>query len=210
MTWSNPECRTSAIFGRRIKYPRAFGIHTPYRRLHSGHMTTTTPPRFVSADSALQQKILSLIAKKTFCTVATTSPAGHPHVAGVVYEFVDGTMWIHTLAQSRKARSIKENSSVAVCVPYRHLPVGPPYTIHFQGSAELIAMNDGRVTQLLADGKLASISGHGALDMPDGCFLAIQPRGRVHSFGPGVKTLDLIRDPLNSGARSFLLSDIAR
>ena len=43
--------------------------------------------------------------------------------------------------------------------------------------------------------------------MPGGCFLKITPTGTVHSFGPGVPTLDLARDPLNNGARSVRLAD---
>ena len=155
------------------------------------------------ASPALEAKILATINKKSFCTLATTSPAGRPHVAGVVYEVVDSVVWIHASRSSRKARSIAVNPHVAICIPYRRLPAGPPFTIHFQATAELVDMDAPRVTSLLDQGELKSISGHGALEMPDGCFIAVRPGERGHSYGPGAKTLDLIRDPLNSGARTF-------
>lgn len=178
--------------------------------------TTPTPTTSMTssaasptASPALRDKILRTIERKSFCTLATTSPAGRSHSAGVVYDAVDGTLWIHTMAGSRKARSIAANPEVGVCIPFRRLPVGPPFTIHFQATAEIAAMDDPEVRRLLDAGELGSISGHGALDMPDGCFVAIRPKGTIHSYGLGARTIDLIRDPLNTGARSFRLDERA-
>ncbi len=170
-------------------------------------MTTTTTPtqQPTATDPGLERKVLKAIAKKTFCTLATTSPAGRSHAAGVVYEAVDGTLWIHSLRSSRKVRSIEANRHVGVCIPFRKLPMGPPYTIHFQATARVVSMDAAEVGALLAVGKLRAISGHGALEMADGCFIAIEPKGTIHSFGPGARVIDLIRDPLNTGARSFAL-----
>lgn len=162
------------------------------------------------APPELQAKIRKTMAAKTFCTLATTSPAGRAHSAGVIYESVDGTLWVHVSRNSRKARSIAANPYVGVCIPYRRLPVGPPFTIHFQATAEIVAMDDPSVTRLLDADRLGSISGHGALEMVDGCFIAIRPHGMIHSYGPGARIIDLIRDPLNSGARSFPVSDAGR
>lgn len=178
--------------------------------------TSTASTAAASPTSAaapdLQQKILARLKKQTFCTLATASPAGFPHVAGVVYEAVsDGRipeLWIHTNRSSRKARSIVANGRVSVCVPFRRLPVGPPFTIHFQAEAELVDMDDAKVRDLIAVGQLKSLTGHGELDMPDGCFVRIRPRGTVHSFGPGARTLDLIRDPIGSGGRRFTVENV--
>ena len=175
---------------------------------HTGNQTDTARPdgAIVLAGPELQRAILRTIAKKHFCTLATTSPAGFPHSAGVVYDAVDGKLWIHTERTSRKARNIAANPRVGVCVVYRKLPVGPPFTIHFQATARIVAMDDSEARALLAAGELGGISGHGALDMPQGCFVCIEPIGSVHSFGPGASTLDLVRDPLHTGARSFRLA----
>ncbi len=172
--------------------------------------TTITPPQPTAPDLGLQAKVLKTIAKKSFCTLATTSPAGRSHVAGVVYEAVDGTLWVHSSKTGRKVRSIETNPHAGVCIPFRKLPMGPPYTIHFQATARIVEMDDPEVEALLSAGKLKSIAGHGALEMPDGCFIAVTPHGTVHSFGPGARTIDLIRDPINSGARSFRLEEAAR
>ncbi len=43
--------------------------------------------------------------------------------------------------------------------------------------------------------------------MPDGVFVKIEPTGKIHSYGPGARAIDLIRDPLNHGAASFQLEE---
>lgn len=183
-------------------------------------MTTTTTPSSVqnpplpaeaapaSFDRARHaQRLRRTLAKKSFCTLATTSDAGRSHSAGVVYVWVDGALWVHAERTSRKARSIATNPHVGVCVPFRRLPVGPPYTVHFQARAEIVEMHDPAARALIDAGRLKKIAGHGALEMPEGCFLRIEPTGTIHSYGPGVRAIDLIRDPLNNGARSVRLDE---
>lgn len=174
---------------------------------------TKTPaptPANLTTDASHRTMILNRLTKQTFCTLATSSKAGFPHVAGVVYEAVDSgaaapDLWVHTTRSSRKARSIAARGRVAICVPFRRLPVGPPFTIHFQADAELVAMDDAKAQQVMDLGHLGSITAHGELDLPDGCFVRITPRGTLHSFGPGARILDLIRDPIGTGGRSFHL-----
>lgn len=160
-------------------------------------------------NKSLPNKILKTINSKSFCTLATVSPAGYSHSAGVVYEAVDGALWIHADSTSRKGRNIANNPNVGVCIPFRKMPVGPPYTIHFQAKAELVAMDSAEAMALLTAGKLKSISKHGALEMPEASFIKITPRGSIHSYGPGAKMIDLIRDPLNNGANSFNPADVS-
>ena len=162
------------------------------------------------ADPELQAKILRTIDTKSFCTLATTSDAGFAHAAGVIYDAVDGTLWFHTMRNSRKARNIAANHRVGVTIPFRRLPMGPPFTIQFQATARIVELDDPEIAALVERGELKPITGHGELEMPGSCFVAVEPRGSINSFGPGAKLLDLIRDPLNSGARTFRLDDAGR
>lgn len=169
---------------------------------------TTSPTIHTTAKTGVdierhRRSITKTLAKQSFCTLATTSPAGRPHVAGVVYEFVDGVLWMHSMRSSRKARSIAANGYAAVTVPFRKLPAGPPFTVHFQATADVVDMDAAEVQALIAKGALSSISGHGALDEPDGCFIKVVPRGTIHSYGPGARVRDIIRDPLHNGFMSF-------
>lgn len=167
---------------------------------NSSHDTTSDPNDV--------GRIAKALSRKTFSTLATVSSAGNPHSAGVVYVWAAGSMWIHTMRTSRKGRNVEHQPRVAVTVPYRRLPVGPPFTLHFQGRAELVEMTDASVQPLLDDGTLKLIAGHGALDEEDGVFVRITPTGTVHSYGPGARTIDLIRDPLHSGAGSAQAADV--
>ena len=168
-----------------------------------------TPSTGPSADDpAHARRILRTIAKRSFMTLATVSPAGRPHAAGVVYDTVGTSLWFHTMTASRKARNIAANPHVGVTIPFRRLPAGPPFTIHFQATAHLVAMDDPAVTALIDRGELKAVSGHGALEMADAAFVEVVPTGAIHSYGPGARTIDLIRDPLNHGAASFRLEDL--
>lgn len=169
-------------------------------------MTNTTiaiDAKPLATDADRQARIIAkALRRKTFATLATTSPKGRSHVAGVVYDFVDDALWIHTMRNGRKGRNIAHDPHVGVCIPYRRLPVGPPFTLHFQGIAELIALDDHEAVAHHGAGRLDSITGHGAMEMAEACFVRVTPVGTIHSFGPGVPVLALARDPLSTGARS--------
>lgn len=151
---------------------------------------------------AHRRRIRRVIERKSFATIATTSPAGRSHSAGIIYAHADGDLWVHTMRSSRKARNIADNPHVGVCIVYRRLPVGPPFTVHFQATADLVPMDHGTVRPLIDSGQLKSIIGHGAIEMDGACFVRIRPGSILHSFGPGVSTIDLIRHPLTSGGRT--------
>jgi nitroimidazol reductase NimA-like FMN-containing flavoprotein (pyridoxamine 5'-phosphate oxidase superfamily) len=142
------------------------------------------------------------IARRSFAVLSTVSDRGFPHAAGVVYASVDDTLYVNTHRTSRKARNVAVDDRVAVVIPVRTLPVGPPFNVQFQGRAEVLAMDDPEITALLARGALKKITGHGELDEPDGCFLRIRPNRRIHSYGLGVSALAVARDPLHNGART--------
>ena len=163
------------------------------------HPTISLPP----VDLAQTKRIAKILARRSFCILATTSPGGNSHAAGVVFDWADNAMFVHTMRSSRKARSIAGNPNVGIVVPARRLPVGPPFTIQFQATATILSMDDLAIRALLAQRKLASTSGHGALEEPDGCFLRITPNATMHSYGIGVPVFEIIKDPLHAGARSI-------
>lgn len=142
--------------------------------------------------------ILTAIAKRHYANLATTSPTGHAHVAGVIYQAVDGALYMSTGKGSRKARNIAENPKVAVTIPVRRSPVGPPSSIQFQSRAELLDTGQPDIRSLADAGKIDGITGHGELELPDGCFLRIPLPERLHTYGLGMSLLHLIRHPLDA------------
>lgn len=159
--------------------------------------TTTEVP------SNLEQveRITKAIGRKSFAILATLSAAGFPHAAGVSYSAVGTTLYVNTERSSRKARNVASDDRVAIVIPVRRLPIGPPFSVQYQGRADVMAMDDPEITNLVADGHLGDVTSHGELDEPDGCFLRIVPNGRIHTYGIGVSALALARDPLHVGAR---------
>lgn len=159
----------------------------------TGDMTTTPyPTKPVLTD------VLRAIGKRSFCTLATSSPINHPHVAGVMYAMANDRLYVTTSRASRKARNIAANPNVFVCIPIRRAPVGPPSSVQFAATAELLSARDPDVVALVQAGQLKTITGHGELDMADICFVRVMPSRRLHTYGLGLPLRQLIKDPLNA------------
>jgi general stress protein 26 len=145
-------------------------------------------------------QVAKAVAKRSFCMLATASPSGRPHVAGVLYQAIGTTLYVNMSRDSWKARNVADNPHVAVSIPIRRLPVGgPPSTVQFQGRADILALDDPDIVRMVEASQLKNISSHGELDHPDGCFLRITPLRRITTYGLGMSLLKLVRDPLHAG-----------
>jgi hypothetical protein len=71
--------------------------------------------------------------------------------------------------------------------------------VQYQGTAELLALDDPQIVELVEAGRLKAITSHGELDHPDGCFVRITPGRRINTYGLGMSLIDLIRHPLEAG-----------
>lgn len=155
-----------------------------------------TTPALRRPDPAQVRKAID---QRSFATLATTSPAGRPHVAGVLYEAAGDAIYVSTMRSSRKARNIEANPNVALVVPIRRLPVGPPSTVQFQSTAELLDRDGPEIRALVEAGELDSITGHGELELEGGCFLRVGLPRRLVTYGLGLPLRTLISDPLSAG-----------
>jgi nitroimidazol reductase NimA-like FMN-containing flavoprotein (pyridoxamine 5'-phosphate oxidase superfamily) len=166
---------------------------------HSDHSADS---QFIQASAGYRpqpDRVRKALGKRSFAVLATTSPIGRPHAAAVLYEIVDQALYVNTRRDSRKARNVAANHYVAVSVPIRRLPVGPPSTVQFQGEAEVLDLDSPEILALVADGRLKSITGHGELEEPGGCFLRITFGPRLITYGLGMSIPKLIGDPLHAG-----------
>jgi len=157
------------------------------------------PSQPVAGADPRRDDVVRAIDRRSFCTLATTSPRHHPHVAGVLYAAVGTDLYVSTLRASRKARNVAANPHVAVCIPVRRLPVGPPSSVQFQATAEVLALDDPALLRLVEAGHLKAVTGHGELELDGGCFLRITPDRRLHTYGLGLSLRQLLRDPLSGG-----------
>jgi hypothetical protein len=154
------------------------------------HRPSPAAPTYDQVERALR--------RRSFCTLATASPANRPHVAGVLYAYAQGALYVSTSRDSRKARNVAANGAVFVCVPVRRLPVGPPSSLQFAATAEILANDDADVRRLADQGALKAVTGHGELELDGGCFLRINPGPTIHTYGIGMSLVRLVRDPLNA------------
>ena len=60
-------------------------------------------------------------------------------------------------------------------------------------------LDDPALAAHVDDGRLQSLTGHGELDHPDGCFLRIVVGTRLVTFGLGMSLRWLVTDPLSAG-----------
>jgi general stress protein 26 len=146
-------------------------------------------------------ELTSAIGRRSVCMLATSSSRNRPHEATVIYAAVGTTLYINTDRSSRKARNVAENPHVGVVIPVRRLPVGPPSEVQFQGTAEIVDMDDPHIAELVEAGQLKKVTSHGELDRPDGCFIRITPGRTVHTYGLGMSLWQLLRHPLDAAGR---------
>ena len=146
-----------------------------------------------------------IVERHSFCTLATASRRGHAHVVGVEYALVGQLLYVHTFDDSRKARNIRENPRVGVCIPVRRIPFAPPFCVQFQAAAELLEVDHPEIEALLPSGCLKKITAFGALTAPRACFIRITPGRTISTYGIGVSLITLLRDPLRA-SRTVALS----
>jgi nitroimidazol reductase NimA-like FMN-containing flavoprotein (pyridoxamine 5'-phosphate oxidase superfamily) len=146
------------------------------------------------------KQLRRIIAGRFFCTLATASADGKPHVVGMKYKYVDGHLYFCTGVGSKKVRNIRVNPNVAVCIPVARYPLAPPWAVQFQGTAVILSRDDPETVQLLESRKLARTPGRaitalGVLEEPDRCFLKVTPARLIHTWGVGVSLFAILRDP---------------
>ena len=155
----------------------------------TGSTSTTT------YDSEQQLALIRrALAQQSFCVLATSSADHRPHAVGLLYAADGLDLYLLVGEDSVKVRNVRENPRVAVCVPVRKYPFGPPMAVQFQGTAQILAPDDPKIRELTAAGRLKRITGLGAADRPGTCFLRITPHRRVSSYGLGISLRQLLRD----------------
>jgi len=158
---------------------------------------TTSIKRPKDADAAsLAKKVRKEIVRRSFCTLATADADGAPHAVGINYAFVDGHLYLATGRLTKKVRNIRQNPRVAVYIAIRKYPMGPPWSIQFQGMATVLSHDDPEIAGLRKAGKLKNITRFGVMEKvgSDGCFLKVKPARKIHTYGLGIPILTVLRD----------------
>ena len=116
-------------------------------------------------------------------------------------------LFVSTDSGSRKARNVAANGLAAVAIAVRRLPVGPPASIQFQTSAEVLSTDDPQIQRLVAAGSLGRITAHGELDLDGACFLRLSLPSRVVTYALGMSLWRVVRHPLDLAGEVSLRID---
>lgn len=168
------------------------------------HTQTTAAPATITPKIVEPSAIRQAIRKQSFATIATSSAEGRPHAAGVLYAMSADRLYVSTMRSSRKARNVLANPDVALTIPVRRAPIGPPSSVIFQATAKVIELDDPKLRAAAATGDLKAVTGHGELVLPGGVFIAIDLPPKVVTYGLGMSLLDLIRNPMSAAGVAYL------
>lgn len=158
--------------------------------------TASRAPAETKEHAPTLNQVRKEIVRRSFCTLATAGADGAPHAVGINYAFVDGHLYLATGRLTKKVRNIRQNPRVAVFIPVRKYPMGPPWSIQFQGTATVLPHDDAEIAGLRKAGKLKNITRFGVMEKagPDGCFLKVKPARKIHTYGLGIPLLTVLRD----------------
>jgi hypothetical protein len=164
---------------------------------------TIAPAREATFDVAAHRALaLRALRKASFATLATASARNLPHAVGIRYALIDGRFHIVVHEHSVKVRNIRHNPHVAISVPVRKVPFFPPYAIQFQGTAEILPLDDPGIRDLAQSGAFRRISTQKDLAKPGQVVIRVTPGKRLSTYGFGFTPLQVIRDP-QSAMRSI-------
>lgn len=132
---------------------------------------------------------------RNFGVLSTLLPDGRPHSVSVLYAVTPSGMpfalYVLTDRRSRKARNVNANPSVsfAIPLPRRLLPFVPPNSIQFQGTAEIMPLQD----ETAREAYTRSFVLRKVLSLEEaqrrGVFVRIRPEPVVFTYGVGHLTL---------------------
>jgi Pyridoxamine 5'-phosphate oxidase len=123
--------------------------------------------RIERATPRQRRQIQQAVRRYSCCTLAPSSAANQPPVAGVLYAAVDRVLDVSSLRSSANVRNITVNQRVALCMPVRRYPIGPSFSLHLQGNAEIRSVDDPEISKHHRAGRLKRITSHGEMEDPD-------------------------------------------
>ena len=160
----------------------------------------TTSERFDVV--AHRARAIRALEKASFATIATASHRNRPHVVGIRYAFIDRQLYIVVHEHSVKVRNIRMNPHVAISVPVRKVPFFPPYCVQFQGTAEIVPLDDPAIARLIDANAFKRVSTRKDLEKPGQVVIRVTPGKRLSTYGFGFSPLQIARDP-QSAMRSI-------
>jgi len=144
------------------------------------------------------------LRRKNFGILSTVTPDGRAHSAGVAYGVspLGSPFCLYLISRPRlkKARNIKTNPNVSFTVPFPHyiLRMVPPACVEFQGTAEILAINNPVARQVFNSTIVLRRSLEYDLKIGESIFIRITPAKKIFSWSLGANIWQLLRNPPNT------------
>lgn len=159
----------------------------------SPNQTTQSPAEFDAP--AHRDRVQAAIRENSYMNVATTSSAGIPHVAGVLYLEDHGNLYFSSHLHSVKVRNVLTNGRVAVSIPVPSGLPDLPFAVQFQGKAEVVSADDPGIQRLQQSGRLEHILAGAEADTPGVALVRVAPGKRVATYGIGFSLEEVMHNP---------------
>jgi general stress protein 26 len=157
------------------------------------------------------EEVDRMLRGHTFGTLSTVDGRNRSHSVGLIYAVSEprNPLRIYAMTQmkTRKVRNIKANPNVSFVVQCpRILSMIPPSVIQFQGTAEVLAVDNqaaerafkrGYLLRMMLD-KVAEID-LGSLGEP--CYIVIKPDPVIYTYGLGLSMWQLYKHIEDAGSR---------
>ncbi len=142
--------------------------------------------------------------RRRFGILSTVTPEGRAHSAGVAYGVsppaLPFCLYLVSRPGLKKARNIKANPNISFAVPLPHyfLRMIPPACIEFQGTAEILPINDSVARQVFNSSIVLRRSLEYDLKIGESIFIKIVPATKIFSWSLGASIWQLLRNPPNT------------
>ena len=155
-----------------------------------------------------------MLCRQNFCILSTVNSKGEPHATGVLFAFAPANQSFHlyivTSRKYAKTKHIKRNPSVSVVIPFPHhwFRAVPAPTIQFQGTAEIISIEDPLAVEYFMRSKILKMTYEQILaaSSEDAVFLRVTPKRFLYCHGVGIGLLQMRKD-IKSGAYRIELTN---
>ncbi len=145
------------------------------------------------------------IRKKTFGIFTTADKEGNPHSVGMIYAVSPPnrkfSLYCMTAKKAKKVKNIQENPNIAFVIPFPHhiFRFAPSSCIQFQGTAELLPLDDTEARLAFSGKKLLKMNIKEAERLKkeqgsEAIFIKIIPNKKIYCYGIGIGLMEMRKD----------------
>ena len=141
----------------------------------------------------LTDEVRKILRKNIWLVLSTVNENNRPHSCVVVYQSDGYKITVLTGSDTVKVKNIKKNDKVSVTIPFRKnffhkLIPAPPAELHFSATAEIVPKGDEEARKIY--NKFLKHAENSGVD-EDSIFIKITPSNTIHTYGVGIKLLEL-------------------